>query len=226
MGALMEVKDLNKSFTTGETVLEVLKEVNFAVGEGEFLTIIGQSGAGKSTLLYIMGALDRPDKGNIFFGGNQIFNSRSTDMDHFRNKEVGFIFQFHHLMSDFTALENVMMPALVAKTERRMAAERASGLLAEVGLAERMEHRPGQLSGGELQRVAVARALIMSPRILLADEPTGNLDHQSSEAVFSLLKGINDRRNLTVVMVTHNRELASRTDRVLSLHAGKITKPQ
>jgi lipoprotein-releasing system ATP-binding protein len=224
MNPLMEVEALNKSFTTGGTVLNVLQEVSFSVGEGEFLTIIGQSGAGKSTLLYIMGALDRPDGGNIYFGGNKIFNSRATDLDHFRNKEVGFIFQFHHLMGDFTALENVMMPALVAKTERKRAADRASKLLDEVGLAERMEHRPGQLSGGELQRVAVARALIMFPRILLADEPTGNLDHQNSEAVFSLLKSISERRNLTVVMVTHNRDLASRSDRILNLHAGKVTE--
>ncbi len=223
MGIVLEVQGLHKSFRSGAATLQVLRGVDLALAAGEFVAVVGPSGAGKSTLLHILGALDRPNEGQVVYKGNDVFKRRPAEVDRYRNREVGFVFQFHHLMPEFTALENVMMPALAARIRPAQATAEAERLLAEVGLAERATHRPGQLSGGEQQRVAVARALVMSPSLLLADEPTGNLDTESSDAVFGLLREIGRQRGLTVVMVTHNRELAAATDRILTLTAGRIS---
>jgi lipoprotein-releasing system ATP-binding protein len=222
MAALMKVEELRKSFASGAETLRVLRGVGFDLAEGEFLSVVGQSGAGKSTLLHIMGGLDRPDGGRVMFRDRDVFVGTAAELDRYRNRDVGFIFQFHHLMPEFTALENVMMPALVAKRSRDEARREAASWLAEVGLSQRLEHRPGQLSGGEQQRVAVARALVMSPAVLLADEPTGNLDQENSQAVFRLLQDINRRRRLSVVMVTHNAELAAAADRMMRLANGML----
>jgi lipoprotein-releasing system ATP-binding protein len=222
MGALLEIAGLTKRFRSGAGFLEVLRGVDLALNAGEFVAVVGPSGAGKSTLLHILGALDRPDGGTVAFRGVDIFAGRPAALDRYRNREVGFVFQFHHLMPEFTALENVMMPALVSRMSPAQAAAEAQRLLELVGLAERSGHRPGQLSGGEQQRVAVARALVMSPSLLLADEPTGNLDAENSAAVFELLRRLGRQQGLTVAMVTHNRELAEATDRILTLTAGRV----
>ncbi len=222
MAPLMKVEELRKSFASGAETLRVLRGIDFELAEGEFLSVIGQSGAGKSTLLHIMGGLDRPDGGRVLFRDRDVFGGSASELDRYRNRDVGFIFQFHHLMPEFSALENVMMPALVAKMGREEARRVAADWLAEVGLSDRLKHRPGQLSGGEQQRVAVARALVMSPAVLMADEPTGNLDQENSQAVFRLLRDINRRRRLSVVMVTHNAELATATDRTMRLANGML----
>jgi lipoprotein-releasing system ATP-binding protein len=224
MAPLLEVRGLVKTFVSGEETLRVLRGIDFAAAEGEFTAVVGQSGTGKSTFLHIMGGLDRPSEGEVVFEGRSLFRERAADLDRFRNREVGFVFQFHHLMAEFSALENVMMPALAGRVKPDRARAMALELLDEVGLANRVGHKPGQMSGGEQQRTAVARALVMSPRLLLADEPTGNLDHDSSGKIFGLLKEINARRRLTIVMVTHNRELAAACDRVLTLAGGLISE--
>jgi lipoprotein-releasing system ATP-binding protein len=186
------------------------------------VAIVGESGVGKSTLLHILGTLDRPTGGEVWFDGENLTSKSDRDLAHFRNREIGFIFQFHHLLPDFTALENVMMPALIGRTSADAARRRAGHLLDRVGLAERLEHRPGELSGGEQQRVAVARALVQEPRAVLADEPTGNLDPATGEGVQNLLMELNREHNITLVVVTHSATLASAMDRTLRLTAGRI----
>lgn len=183
---------------------------------------MGPSGVGKSTLLYMLGALDRPTSGNVFYQGTDIFSLNDDALADFRNRTIGFVFQFHHLLSEFTAIENVMMPLLLAGVHRREAYERAERLLQEVGLYERLTHKPGQLSGGEQQRVAVARALILNPRVVLADEPTGNLDTQTGDELFRLLIDINRKKEVTFVVVTHNEDLALRCKRVIKMLDGRI----
>ena len=227
-GYLLEVRNLHKSYRTKAESLHVLKGVELTIRAGEIVSIVGPSGSGKSTLLHILGTLDRPDEGEVilkdFRKGKEIplFEQTDTELAHLRNREIGFVFQFHHLLPEFTALENVMMPELIGRMKRSEVEVRGRSLLGEVGLINRENHRPSELSGGEKQRVAVARALIHSPRIVLADEPTGNLDSASGTALYELLLTLSRERNLTFLIVTHNEALARRGDRILQLVDGKI----
>ena len=207
---------------SGPVALHVLNDIDLDIRTGEMLAIVGASGVGKSTLLHILGGLDRPTSGRVFYRDVDVFGLDSDRLARFRNEHVGFVFQFHHLLPEFSALENVMLPALIRGTERVAAAENASKVLADVGLGGRVHHRPGELSGGEQQRVAVARALVQNPDAVLADEPTGNLDAHTGEAVHELLKKINKERGITFVIVTHNDRLAIRADRVLRMADGKL----
>ena len=202
--------------------LHVLQGVDLTVAPGEAVAIIGASGAGKSTLLHIIGALDLPTSGDVRLGGTSVVGMSGSALAELRNRHVGFVFQFHHLLKEFTALENVLMPRLIAGGSPAAEAARARELLAAVGLEERVDHKPNELSGGEQQRVAVARALANDPLLLLADEPSGNLDHHTSQALHDLLFGIRERRGSSMVLVTHNLELAGRADRVLELVDGVL----
>ena len=202
--------------------LPVIKGISLSIRRGELLTIVGPSGAGKSTLLHLLGGLDRPSSGRVLVNGEAIEQLKDQELAQFRNRAIGFIFQFHHLLADFNALENVMLPQLIAGRSNSDATTTATALLTAVGLAGRLAHRPGELSGGEQQRVAVARALALAPPIILADEPTGNLDTHTSDEVFGLLKGLCRKRNLTLVMVTHNEKLAAQADRIIKLVDGRI----
>ena len=221
----LETRGLRKSFMGGDGhELTVLAGVELRVAAGEAVAVIGSSGAGKSTLLHLLGALDRPTSGEVLIGGRDVSGMDGEALARIRNETVGLVFQFHHLLREFTALENVMMPCLISGQDRRTSADRARALLAAVGLEERLEHRPAQLSGGEQQRVAVARALSNEPLVLLADEPSGNLDSQTSEELHDLLFGLRGERGLAMVLVTHNRELAERTDRILELRGGTLSE--
>ena len=202
--------------------LDVLRGVSLAVDRGEAVAITGASGAGKSTLLHLLGALDRPTGGSVRIGGTDTRSLDDGAAAELRNRRIGFVFQFHHLLREFTALENVMMPALVGGESEQAARAKSSELLAQVGLADRSRHKPAQLSGGEQQRVAVARALVNQPLVVLADEPTGNLDPRTSEGVHDILFGLKARREVALVVVTHNRDLASRAERVLQLREGVL----
>lgn len=219
---MIEAQGLNKSFGTTDGRVEVLRGIDLRIERGERVGVVGTSGAGKTTLMHILGALDRPTSGTVRFDGEDIFALKGSSLDAFRNRTVGFVFQFHQLLPEFTALENVMMPALVARKSFREAIPMATKLLGEVGLGHRLKHKPGQLSGGEQQRVAIARALVMSPRVLLADEPTGNLDSGTSGEIFRLLDEIHQSRELTMVVVTHSETLAGRLDRVLHMTDGRL----
>lgn len=202
--------------------LNVLRGITLNVYRGEILAIVGHSGAGKSTLLHILGALDRPNCGEVFLENLNIFNMNNSKLAQFRNKQCGFIFQFHHLLPEFTALENVAMPGLIARNDSKQVFNNAEKLLKEVGLAERIKHKPSELSGGEQQRVAFARSLINDPILILADEPSGNLDFANSEALHKLMWQMVRKTNKTFVVVTHNRELAVQADRVVELYYGEI----
>jgi len=220
---LLEARGLRKSFPQGDGgVLEVLKGIDLTIRAGESVAVVGPSGAGKSTLLHILGTLDRPTCGSFHFGGGMVFDRPDAELARFRNRHVGFVFQFHHLLPEFTALENVTMPARIAGVPRAVAEPQAEALLVSVGLGERLTHRPGELSGGEQQRVALARALVLKPRVLLADEPTGNLDYRTGEAIHQLLLQWNRDTGVTLVVVTHNRELADSLDRTVTLADGRI----
>lgn len=219
---LLEVIDLRKSYGVGERKVEVLNGISLQVRQGETIALLGASGAGKSTLMHIMGALDRPTAGTVRFAGEDLFRKSEGQLALFRNHSIGFVFQFHHLLPEFSALENVMMPALINGLARNEAQRRAKSLLDEVGLSHRVSHKPGELSGGEQQRVAVARALVMGPQLLLADEPTGNLDMKTSESVHHLFAELHTRRGLTLLVVTHNEMLAARMSRQVRLQDGKI----
>ena len=219
---LIRIVDLHKSYYDGESELPVLRGIDFEVKTSELLAVVGASGVGKSTLLHIMGTLDRPTTGQVIYGDQDVFNLQDTELARFRNKEVGFVFQFHHLLPEFNALENVAMAALITTPGNKAIYEEAASLLEYVGLAERFSHYPSQLSGGERQRVAIARALINKPKVVLADEPTGNLDRRSSEAVHELLWDLNAKSRQTFVIVTHNSELAEQVDRVVQLVDGKV----
>ena len=225
MNNLIRVVDLYKSYYDGLTELPVLKGVDLAVKKAQIVAIVGASGVGKSTLLHLLGGLDRPTEGEVFYEGENIFALNDQELDRFRNEEIGFVFQFHHLLPEFTALENVAMPGLIARQESDVAQDRAKELLEYVGLGERLEHRPSELSGGERQRVAIARALVNQPRVVLADEPTGNLDQKTSEAVHDLLWTLNDQFNQTFIIVTHNQALAQRADRLIQLVDGQVFDP-
>jgi lipoprotein-releasing system ATP-binding protein len=207
---------------SGPVELPVLDGIDLDIQAGEMLAIVGASGVGKSTLLHIVGGLDRPTSGKVYYGDIDVFGLDNGQLSRFRNARVGFVFQFHHLLPEFSALENVMMPALIRRMDREEAADAAKRILTDVGLEARILHRPGELSGGEQQRVAVARALMLKPDVVLADEPTGNLDMHTGESVHDLLLGINKQQGITFVIVTHNDKLAVRADRVLRMAEGKL----
>ena len=219
---LIRVVDLHKSYYDGESELPVLQGINLEIYMSELLAIVGASGVGKSTLLHIIGTLDKPTAGNVLYDEQDIFARSDTELARFRNKEIGFVFQFHHLLPEFTALENVAMGALITSSNNKTVYKEAESLLDYVGLSERLSHYPSQLSGGERQRVAIARSLINRPKVVLADEPTGNLDRRSSEAVLELLWDLNSKAEQTFVIVTHNQELAEQVDRVIQLVDGKV----
>jgi lipoprotein-releasing system ATP-binding protein len=210
-------------YTGGDgTPIEVLRGVSLTLQEGEAVAVTGASGAGKSTLLHLLGALDRPTSGEVLVGGREVSRLHEDELASVRNRHIGFVFQFHHLLREFTALENVIMPALLAGTSFEDARVRGRALLAEVGLEHRETHKPRQLSGGEQQRVAVARALVNEPLVLLADEPSGNLDTQTSERLHDLVFGLRASRRLSLVVVTHNTDLADRADRILRMQDGRL----
>lgn len=224
MSELIRTIDLHKSYYNGSEELPVLKGIDLTVRKGEILIIRGASGVGKSTLLHILGALDKPTSGNVFYEERNIFEFSDSELDQFRTENVGFIFQFHHLLSEFSAIENVAMGALIAGLEKKEAFSRATELLEYVGLSDRLNHRPSKLSGGERQRVAVARALINKPKVVLADEPTGDLDLKTSETIHDLIWELNEQINQTFIIVTHESYLAKRGDRVIHLIDGKIVE--
>ncbi|NJD68975.1 MAG: ABC transporter ATP-binding protein [candidate division NC10 bacterium] len=224
MSELIRADGVYKSFQVNGGTVEVLKGVDLRIGKGEFIAIVGPSGAGKSTFLHLLGALDRPTAGEIVYEQTSLARMDDGQLAAFRNRTVGFIFQFHHLLPEFTALENVMMPLLVARRTRLEARQIAASLLKEVGREHRHVHRPSELSGGEQQRVAIARALGASPKVVLADEPTGNLDTKTGDATFELLHRLNRERGLTFVMVTHNEKLAHRSDRIVTILDGRIVE--
>jgi len=207
---------------SGSVELPVLDGIDLDIRAGEMLAIVGASGVGKSTFLHIVGGLDRPTSGKVYYGDTDVFGLDNGQLSRFRNERVGFVFQFHHLLPEFSALENVMMPALIQRMDREQAADAAGKILTDVGLEARLHHRPGELSGGEQQRVAVARALMLKPDVVLADEPTGNLDLHTGESVHDLLLQINKQQGITFVIVTHNDKLAVRADRVLRMAEGKL----
>lgn len=218
---MIQVKNICKSFGT----LQVLKDIDLTIRRGEVVSIVGPSGAGKTTLLHVLGTLDTPDSGIVRIGGEVVTELKEKDLADFRNRHIGFVFQFHQLLPEFTALENVMIPALIAGTSKSKAKEKALSLLDMLGLAERREHKPSQLSGGEKQRVAVARALVNDPDVVLADEPSGSLDTKNKEDLHRLFFDLRDRLGQTFVIVTHDESLASITDRTIHMLDGRISSP-
>ncbi len=213
---------MHKSYKTSKQVLNVLSGTHLKLKAGEMLGIIGASGVGKSTLLHVLGGLDRPESGKVLFQGEDICVKGNGYLENFRNQRVGFVFQFFNLLSDFTALENAMFPALIGRVEEKEARELAEQLLVQMGLKDRLQHKPGELSGGESQRVALARGLINKPGLLLADEPTGNLDNKASDSLIELIQSLNSELGQTVVVVTHSQRIASKMDRVMELSGGLI----
>jgi lipoprotein-releasing system ATP-binding protein len=222
--SVLEARGVQKSFTQGPVTLQVLQGVTLAVAAGERLAIVGASGSGKTTLLQILGGLDRPTTGQVFVDGQDIHGLSEEARGMLRNRALGFVYQFHHLLPEFSALENVAMPLLVRRTSVAVAKSKAREILERVGLAERLDHRPYQLSGGERQRAAVARALVTQPKILLADEPTGNLDGGNAESVFELMLELNRERGTSLVVVTHDLRLADRMERVYEITGGILTE--
>jgi lipoprotein-releasing system ATP-binding protein len=228
MISLVEAQKIEKSFYPPAGELKILKGVDISIAAGEVVGIVGASGVGKSTLLHVLGTLDKPTSGHVFYEGKDVLAMDNGSLASFRNRTIGFVFQFHHLMPEFTALENVMMPGLIARSQKSEIGsqedlyEKAEHLLDELGVLERKDHRPGELSGGEQQRVAVARALILNPKVVLADEPTGNLDTSTGEELFDLLLKLNRDRGITFVIVTHNESLSKRCHRVLKMVDGRL----
>lgn len=219
--AFLQVSNLKKTFLGPEPV-EVLKGLDFEAERGDMVAVVGESGVGKTTFLFILGALEKPSGGKVLLEGRDIFETfKNRELDTFRNKTVGFIFQFHYLIPEFTAVENVAMPALIARKDADWAFGRAKSLLGELGLSDRLHHKPGELSGGEQQRVAVARALVLEPSIILADEPTGNLDQKTGDLLFEVLLELNRRHNTTFIVVTHNDRLAKMLPRRIRLRDGR-----
>jgi len=216
------VRDLTRGFVKDSEAIEVLRGIGLDVGRGDTLAITGASGVGKSTLMHILGTLDRPSSGTVRYNGEDVFRLDDRGLARFRNRTIGFVFQFHHLMPELSALENVMMPALIQRMRRRPAVAMAQGILGELGLSGRLRHKPGELSGGEQQRVAIARALVLGPQIILADEPTGNLDRRTGEGVEDLLLDMNRQLKATLVVVTHNPSLSRKMGRRLEMVDGRI----
>lgn len=222
---ILKLENVEKKYSGSVEELHIINNLSFSVEEGEFISILGRSGSGKSTLLNIMGLLDRVDGGKIFIGGQEVDKLSEEERDKIKNQMIGFVFQFHYLLPEFTALENVMLPALLNNFDKKLEIEkRAKELLEKVGLGERENHKPSQLSGGEKQRVAIARALINSPKILLADEATGNLDEETSEMIFKILKDINKNEKQTIIVVTHSKDLAEISDKQLYLKKGVLVE--
>jgi len=220
---ILQASNIHKSYVTGkDTSLNVINGVSLSIAEGEIIAIVGPSGAGKSTLVHILGLLDRPTNGSVLFDGKEVTALRDDEISRIRNSRIGFVFQFHHLLPEFSALENTVMPALIAGRSLKSETARAQQLLDEVGLANRMHHKPSELSGGEQQRVAVARALMNSPKVVFADEPSGNLDTENAEKLHSLLFDLRKKYQQSFVIVTHNTQLAASADRIITLVDGKI----
>ena len=218
----VRIESLSKTFHKGGQELRVLRDLDLSLTAGEKVAVVGQSGSGKSTFLHLLGTLDRPSMGQIWFGDRRVFSRSDAELDALRNKEIGFVFQFHHLLPDHDALGNVMLPALIGGASIGQARDRAAHLLTRVGLGKRLSHRPGELSGGEQQRVALARALVRKPSLVLADEPTGNLDPDTAGGIFDLLMELNAEEGTTLVVVTHSLDLARRFPRCLRLEAGRF----
>ncbi|MBP0120864.1 MAG: ABC transporter ATP-binding protein [Nitrospira sp.] len=219
---MITVTNLSKSFPMGGQTLTVLKDINLQIQRGELIAVVGASGAGKSTLLHIIGTLDRPTTGTVHFYDQDMFKLSEGEQAKFRNRRIGFVFQFHHLLPEFTALENACMPALIQRRQKAAIEPEAIALLEEVGLGARLHHKPGELSGGEQQRVAVARALLQKPDLVLADEPTGNLDTHTGEALFAMMRALNRVHGTTFVIVTHNDKLSAQADRIIHMQDGRI----
>ncbi len=219
---MISVVDLTKSFSMNGRELTVLRGVNLEITRGEFIAIVGASGAGKSTLMHILGTLEQPTKGTVYFDGQDIFRMPEQAQADFRNRRIGFVFQFHHLLPEFTALENACLPAIIQGRPAQEITAEATALLTEVGLKDRLHHKPGELSGGEQQRVAVARALMQQPDLVLADEPTGNLDTHTGDDVFNLMRHLNRSRGTTFIIVTHNPKLSEQAGRILHMEDGRI----
>ncbi len=219
---MIKVTDLHKSFSMGTYEVPVIKGINLEIQRGELIAIVGASGAGKSTLLHIIGTLDRPTRGSVTFDGQNLFQMTESQQTEFRNRRIGFVFQFHHLLPEFTALENACMPALVQRRDPKSVEQQAAAVLSEVGLAHRLHHKPGELSGGEQQRVAIARALMQNPDVVLADEPTGNLDTHTGDSLFSLMRQLNKSHGTTFIIVTHNDKLSAQCDRIVHMQDGMI----
>lgn len=223
---VLQCNQIHKDFPSesGDGVLKILQGVDLHVKKAEIISIVGSSGSGKSTLLHILGGLDQPSSGDVFWEGESIYQYNKDQLADLRNKSVGFVFQFHHLLPEFTAIENVMMPALIKDTPFSDAEIRAKELLENFGMSDRLNHRPSQLSGGEQQRVSMARALTNHPSIILADEPTGNLDEKNTESILSLLFELREMENVSIVLITHEKEIATRCDTVYSLHNGTLSQ--
>ena len=222
MSNIVEIKDIYKSFTQGEHHLEILKDISLSISSGEVVALVGSSGAGKSTLLHIMGLLERADQGDVIMSGIPTKDLTDIKRTKIRRLEIGFVYQFHNLLPEFTALENIVMPQLIAGVASKVAKERAENLLSKMGLSERISHRPAELSGGEQQRVAIARGLANRPRLILADEPTGNLDEKTGNEVMDVLLSLSKEEGISALIATHNNELADRMDRTVTLKEGII----
>ena len=221
MKELIQIQGLFKSYENKSKRVEVLKGVDLAFSQGEKAAIVGASGVGKTTFLHVLGTLDRPTAGRVLYEGKDVYTLNEKSLAHFRNREIGFVFQFHHLLPEFNALENTMMPCMIQGIPKKESISRAEAILTLVGLKERLSHKPGELSGGEQQRVAVARALVLEPKVLLADEPTGNLDAKTGESVFDLLRELNQIKGVTLIVVTHNLRLAEKLSRQIQLVDGR-----
>ena len=224
MTELLRCEQINKFYDEGSQKVQVLKDVNFTMNKGELVAIVGSSGSGKSTLLHTLGGLDQPSSGNVYINGQSLQKLSANQLAHLRNQNLGFVYQFHHLMADFSALENVMMPMLIGKQNKSEARDRAEKMLQAVGLSHRIAHRPSALSGGERQRVAIARALVNKPALVLADEPTGNLDQKTSESIFDLIKQLNQEQNTAFLLVTHDLALADKLSRRLIMRDGVLSE--
>jgi lipoprotein-releasing system ATP-binding protein len=224
MSSILKAVEVYKEFQNGPEITKVLRGINLEVQQGDVVIIIGPSGVGKSTLLHLIGSLDKPSSGDIHINGQNVFEMQDQKLALFRNKNIGFVFQFHHLLPEFTALENVMLPGMMYEKDLEVVEKKARDLLSEVSLDNRLHHKPNQLSGGERQRVAVARALINKPKLVLADEPTGNLDKHNSESLYRLILDLNEKYNQTFIIVTHNELMAEKASLVIELEDGQVKK--
>ena len=224
-GCLIEARALSKSYATPASRVTVFEDLNWQIPRGRLVAVIGPSGAGKSTLLHMLGGLDRPTSGSVIFDGTNVFNLNPVELAGFRNRRIGFVFQFHHLLPEFTVLENAMMPGMIRRAPRGETEAAARQILERVGLGPRLTHKVGEISGGEQQRVAIGRALAGGPQLLLADEPTGNLDQRTGEGVFEMIRELHVEKGLTSILVTHNEKLAAQCDEIWKMEAGRLQNP-